>query len=240
MALLTLYLGVAGVMFYGNISRIQDGLCFIGLKFVASAPLLAYDLFITLLLTSLFVWPLLRKRFRNNTIKRLTIRTLISSFIALATSCVNVLVLIMMHGRQRGWICLGSCSADVVVNALALFWVTDSISERSAEGPPRSGATGTLDHPVYEMSTGRSHKDPSTSTDEMFTTTNRQSRKSWSPFIALDRSLRVLFAREPAPRETGTVDLEIAVHTETNVDISSLHETPKSYTKKGKAKIQFA
>ena len=36
-----------------------------------------------------------------------------SSFIALVTSCINVLVLILMHGRQLGWVCLGSCSADV-------------------------------------------------------------------------------------------------------------------------------
>ncbi|KAF9792594.1 hypothetical protein BJ322DRAFT_59391 [Thelephora terrestris] len=238
MALLTLYLGVAGVMFYGNISAIREGICYIGLKFVASAPLLAYDLFITLLLTTLFLWPLLRGRFRNNTIKRLAVRTLISSFIALATSCVNVLVLIMMHGRQLGWVCLGSCSADVVVNALALFWVTDSISERSAAGP-RSGA-GTLDHPVYEMSSERSHKDTGESTEEMVPTNHRRSRQSWSPLVALDRTFRVLFVREPAPRETDTVDVEIAVHTETNVDISSLHESPHLYTKKGKAKtFQF-
>lgn len=96
------------------------------------------------------------------------------------------------------------------MNALALFWVTDSISERSAAGPPRSGATGTLDHPVYEMSTERSHKDPSTSADEVFTTTNRQSRQLWSPFMALDRSFKVLFVREPAPRESGTVDVEVS------------------------------
>ena len=86
--------------------------------------------FITLLLTALFLWPLMRKTFRNNTIKRLAVRTLMcvrfaprvnssnttppsSSFIALVTSCINVLVLIMMHGRQLGWVCLGSCSADV-------------------------------------------------------------------------------------------------------------------------------
>lgn len=40
-----------------------------------------------------------------------------SSFIALVTSCINVLVLIMMHGRQLGWVCLGSCSADVSFTA---------------------------------------------------------------------------------------------------------------------------
>ena len=36
-----------------------------------------------------------------------------SSLIALVTSCVNILVLTLMHGRQLGWVCLGSCSADV-------------------------------------------------------------------------------------------------------------------------------
>jgi len=238
-ALLTIYLGIAGIMFYGNISDIQAGICHIGLKFIASLPLLGYDLFITLLLTTLFIWPLLRKRFCNNTIRRLAVRTLISAFIALATSCVNVLVLITMHGRQLGWVCLGSCSADVVVNALALFWVTDSVSERSAAGN-RSGATGTMDHPVYEMSLERSHKDSGTSVHEMVPTGRRQSRQSWSPLVALDRGFRVLFVREPERRGTGTVDLEIAVHTETNVDISSIHQDPKTDKKKGKVKtIQF-
>jgi hypothetical protein len=98
----------------------------------------------------------------------------------------------------------------VVVNALALFWVTDSISERSA-AVPRSGAT--LDHPVYEMSSGGSHhKDSGVSVDHMVSMDRRQSRqprRSWAPLVALDRSFRVLFVREPAPRETGTVDVEV-------------------------------
>ncbi|KAF9650644.1 hypothetical protein BDM02DRAFT_3111949 [Thelephora ganbajun] len=235
-SLLTLYLGVAAVMFYGNISGIREGICYIGLKFIASAPLLAYDLFITLFLTTLFLWPLFRKRFRNDTIKRVAVRTLISSFVALATSCVNVLVLILMYGRQRGWICLGSCSADVVVNALALFWVTDSRSERTA-GPTPSGANRTLDH-VYEMSPEvSSHdKDPGTSIDQMISANHRQSHHSWSPLVALDQGFRMLFLREPAPRETSTLDVEIAVHTETNIDISSLREGAGVHTKKGKGK----
>ena len=36
-----------------------------------------------------------------------------SSLIALITSCINILVLTLMHGRQLGWVCLGSCSTDV-------------------------------------------------------------------------------------------------------------------------------
>lgn len=97
------------------------------------------------------------------------------------------------------------------MNALALFWVTDSVSERSAAGP-RSGATGTMDHPVYELSSRGSHKDTGTSVHEMVTTTRRQSRRSWSPFVAIDRGLKGLFVREPERRETGTVDVEVSVH----------------------------
>ena len=96
------------------------------------------------------------------------------------------------------------------MNALALFWVTDSISERSA-GPPPPGAT--LDHPVYEMESERSshHKDPVTSLGGLFSTNpnRRQSRHLWSPLMALDRGFRMVFVREPEPRETGTVDVEV-------------------------------
>ena len=102
-------------------------------------------------------------------------------------------------------------SPQVVVNALALFWVTDSISERSAAGP-RSGATGTMDHPVYEMSSGGSHKDPGASVHDMVSTPRRHSRNSWSPFNALDRGIRVLFVREPERREADAVDVEVSVH----------------------------
>jgi len=237
MVLLTLYLGVAAIMFYGNISAIEEGICFIGLKFIASAPLLTYDLFITLFLTVLFLWPLLRGNFCNNTIKRLATRTLISSLIALATSCINILILTLMHGRQLGWVCLGSCSADVVVNALALFWVTDSISERTAGAPP-SGPNVTLDHAIDEMSERSSRpKGSRTSTDGMIPTDHRHSS---SLLVALDRGFRMLFVREPVPPETGTVDFAITVHTETNVDISSPREDSRVHTKKGKARaIRF-
>lgn len=97
------------------------------------------------------------------------------------------------------------------MNALALFWVTDSISERSAAAPP-SGANAVMDHPVYEMSSDRAtrHKDPDASIGEAVSTNHRQSSQSWSPLIAIDRGLRTLFVREPAPRETGTIDVEVS------------------------------
>lgn len=97
------------------------------------------------------------------------------------------------------------------MNALALFWVTDSKSERSAGLPP-PGANATLDHPVYEMSSEMSshHKGPPPSLGEMVSTNRRQSLHSWSPLMALDRGFRMLFVREPPPRETSTaLDVEV-------------------------------
>ena len=98
------------------------------------------------------------------------------------------------------------------MNALALFWVTDSVSERSAVTPP-SGTNAVMDHPVYEMSSERAthHKDPGASIGQAISN-HRQSRQSWLPLMAVDRGLRMLFVRdrETAPRETGTIDVEVS------------------------------
>ena len=34
---------------------------------------------------------------------------------ALATSLVNLIILIALNGRQLGWVCLASCSTDVSI-----------------------------------------------------------------------------------------------------------------------------
>ena len=43
-----------------------------------------------------------------------------------------MVVLTIMHGQQLGWVCLGSCGADVTINALALFFVTNSLDEATS------------------------------------------------------------------------------------------------------------
>lgn len=93
------------------------------------------------------------------------------------------------------------------MNAVALFWVTDSQSERSAGAP--SGPSVTLD--VDEMSDRSSRrKGPRTSEDGMIPANHRHSHHSSSLLVAFDRGFRMLFVREPVPRETGTVDLEVS------------------------------
>jgi len=47
-----------------------------------------------------------------------------------------MVVLTVMHGQQLGWVCLGSCGTDVIVNALALYFVTGSVDEAASQSPP--------------------------------------------------------------------------------------------------------
>jgi len=106
----------------------DTGVCKIVLKKSSALALLIFDLFINILLTTLFVWPLFRFNFRDKRIKKLGTRTLWAALIALTTSTINMLVAATMDGVQPSWICVGSCGIDVVVNAIVLFWVTDTMS----------------------------------------------------------------------------------------------------------------
>ncbi|KAF8144119.1 hypothetical protein K438DRAFT_1993197 [Mycena galopus ATCC 62051] len=136
MATLFLYGAIIIIVLIGRVAefRAGDGACIIGLKRMASLPLLSYDLFINILLTTLFLWPLLRSRHPNVQLRRLAIRTLFAAGMALTTSTVNIAVLTIMKGRQLGWLCLASCGIDVIFNAVALFWVTGGSSQNSLSG----------------------------------------------------------------------------------------------------------
>jgi hypothetical protein len=87
--------------------------------------------FLNVLLTVLFLWPLGKSSMMNPLIRRVALRTLVASTIALATSVVgflrctwritliyhaqiNMLILTLLHGQELGWVCLGSCGTDVL------------------------------------------------------------------------------------------------------------------------------
>src|SRR5258708_4610524 len=57
-------------------------------------------------------------------LRRLARRTLAAGAVAPVTSLLNILMLTVMHAQQLGWICLGFCSRDWPINALALFFLT--------------------------------------------------------------------------------------------------------------------
>ncbi|KAJ7643516.1 hypothetical protein FB45DRAFT_895335 [Roridomyces roridus] len=136
-ATITLYFGVILAVLFEHIAEFRPGdtACVIGLKRTASLPLLCYDLYINILLTGLFLWPILRSAHSSTRLRSVAIRTLI-----------NIGVLTALKGRQLGWVCLASCGADVVFNAAAVFWVTartsssgsDSFSAHSGGGNRRA------------------------------------------------------------------------------------------------------
>jgi hypothetical protein len=105
------------------------------------------DLAINILLTSLFLWPLWKSNFLSVNLRRVASRTLMcvsvhyhnhiklinifastisASFCTLMISVTNLTVLTIYHGNELAWICIASCTTDVLVNALVLFWLTRS------------------------------------------------------------------------------------------------------------------
>ncbi|KAF5355530.1 hypothetical protein D9758_006362 [Tetrapyrgos nigripes] len=137
-----LYGAVVVTLIIGRIYYLNqaDGYCYIGLKFYASLTLLSYDTYITLFLTGLFLWPLLKSKFVNPRTYDVARRTLVSAMVALAISIVNTAVLAAWHGTEREWMFLACCTTDIIFNSLALFWVTrDSPEDRltSNKNAPR-------------------------------------------------------------------------------------------------------
>ncbi|KIJ98136.1 hypothetical protein K443DRAFT_133591 [Laccaria amethystina LaAM-08-1] len=112
-------------LFAGPVHELNgDGICVTGLKRIASIPLLVYDLYINVFLTFMFLYPLVSSKLKSSGLRRLAIRTFIAALVALTTSTVNVVVLMLLNGKELGWVNLGACGADIIVNAVAIFWVS--------------------------------------------------------------------------------------------------------------------
>ncbi|KAF7315921.1 hypothetical protein MIND_00108800 [Mycena indigotica] len=126
----TFYAAILLIMFFGRIHQFREGdsACVLGLKPTASIPLLSYDLYINLLLTVLFVYPLLRSKHSTAQMRRVALRTLTAATAALTTSTASWPPKLTLR-----------CGADVILNAAALFWVT---SNRGAQRPTISGSSG--------------------------------------------------------------------------------------------------
>ncbi|CAE6435777.1 unnamed protein product [Rhizoctonia solani] len=101
----------------------SDMTCIIGLRPFSSIALLSYDLFTNVFLNAMFLWPLLRSKLINYRLRVVARRTLVAAVAALATSITNVAVLTVLK-HELGWVCLGSCTTDVTLNALVIFWLT--------------------------------------------------------------------------------------------------------------------
>ncbi|KAG8845213.1 hypothetical protein FRB96_002588 [Tulasnella sp. 330] len=145
MCMLMPLLLIAGLMIWGRISMLRstDQVCIIGLRRAASLSLICYDLFMTIMLTTLFVWPLFTGKVSGR-LRNVASRTLVASLAALTTSCVNIIVLTLLHGKELGWVCLASCGTDVTLNAIAIYWVTNAshVPQTLKETPPALNVAG--------------------------------------------------------------------------------------------------
>ncbi|KAI8064628.1 hypothetical protein BC940DRAFT_305544 [Gongronella butleri] len=139
--LLTPYVGIFILMIIFHNAWIEaDGLCTIGLKPVASIPLLVYDFVINLYMTILFVRPLMKvesgtnSAWKESRLREVAKRTMVASVVCLIVSFANLCALTILNGIERGVICLTCCFVDVMVNVATVHWVTSQPSGKSA--PP--------------------------------------------------------------------------------------------------------
>ncbi|KAI8884290.1 hypothetical protein K501DRAFT_312981 [Backusella circina FSU 941] len=130
---------------FKNIYLEPNGMCTIGLQFIASIPLLSYDFVFNLYLTWLFMRPLMnigrntRTDWKATRLYKLARRTLVASLVCLSVSFVNVLLVVISQGHERGLICLTMCTVDVTVNVVTVHWVTTTGT--SANGNNRTKHT---------------------------------------------------------------------------------------------------
>ncbi|OCK74406.1 hypothetical protein K432DRAFT_409888 [Lepidopterella palustris CBS 459.81] len=132
------YLAVIVLNFIFRIAYInQNGVCIIGMKKVAMLPLISFDVLVNIYLTMLFLIPL-RKLYsyqhnKNTALRKMALRTFVGSCATLASSVVNLTVLMVLKG-EPGWICLMCCNADILFSALVLHWITALDSSRASSG----------------------------------------------------------------------------------------------------------
>ncbi|KAI7862124.1 hypothetical protein BDF14DRAFT_1859504 [Spinellus fusiger] len=116
---------------YKNIYLEEDGKCTIGLKPIASIPLMVYDFLLNFYLTWLFVRPLLtigrdsRVDWRRSRLYKLARRTFVASLVSLLVSLANALAVVITQGHERGLVCLTMCTVDVTVNVVTVHWIKD-------------------------------------------------------------------------------------------------------------------
>ncbi|KAI9301181.1 hypothetical protein BJ944DRAFT_271871 [Cunninghamella echinulata] len=130
--LMTPYVGIFALMInYHNAISVPTGECYIGLKPIANIPLLVYDTVFNLYMTILFVIPLIRvgrganANWKNSRLYSLTKRTLIASTVCLVASFANAFSATILHGEQRGYLCMMCCTIDVTINICTIHWVTN-------------------------------------------------------------------------------------------------------------------
>ncbi|KAI5803256.1 hypothetical protein EDC01DRAFT_612002 [Geopyxis carbonaria] len=124
----------------------DDGQCRIGLKLQANIPLLIFDVLINVYLTYLFLNPLRGLwTFKHGTgskqgsLRRVALRTFIGSCSTLLSTLANLTSLLVLEGREPGWVCFAVCNTDVLFSVLVLHWVTHQDEDSYESSASRCG-----------------------------------------------------------------------------------------------------
>ncbi|RUP48900.1 hypothetical protein BC936DRAFT_143709 [Jimgerdemannia flammicorona] len=119
-------------------------------------------------LTFLFIRPLIIGNVSNSNsfVSRITRRTFVASTTCLIASAANILVLALIHGEERDFVCLGLCSFDVTLNVATVHWVTTSTGsngpsnkalvsnsdlERNQSSPDKESEVYIMDQNTFDM-----------------------------------------------------------------------------------------
>ncbi|TLS24642.1 hypothetical protein PpBr36_08318, partial [Pyricularia pennisetigena] len=173
-----IYVVIIITNFIFRVNFYDNGTCVIGQSRFVLIPLIAFDAFINIYLTILFLIPLLRlysvhlkiKRpytlvlhsakmaytAPNLRLRRLAFRTFVGTCCTLASSVTNMTVLMILNG-ESSWLCFIACNSDVLFSALVIQWVTasDQAGSKNRECPPKMQPATSAATAVSSGTTGR-------------------------------------------------------------------------------------
>ncbi|KAI8327496.1 hypothetical protein BC941DRAFT_27151 [Chlamydoabsidia padenii] len=75
-----------------------------------------------------------RMDWKRSRLYRLARRTLVASVVCLLVSFVNVFIVVITQGHERGLVCLTMCTVDVTVNVMTVHWVTNNAKGNNKDG----------------------------------------------------------------------------------------------------------
>ncbi|KAF7793963.1 hypothetical protein EIP86_005087 [Pleurotus ostreatoroseus] len=115
----------------------SDEICHLGLKLEGAILLVVFDVVISVTMTSLFIYPLLRNTFHHSYLRDIAKRSVCAASIALVISVINIASLAAIGGTGYGGIVLACWQGDALVSAIVFFWLTSGSGLR----PSTSAAT---------------------------------------------------------------------------------------------------
>jgi len=127
-------------------AEMDNGQCKIGLKLPANIPLLIFDFSINVYLTFLFLKPLAGlwsfqngAKSKQSRLHHVAFRTFIGSCATLVSTLGNLISLLILRGKEPGWICFAVCNCDIMFSVLVLHWVTHQDDDMSSDAKTRCG-----------------------------------------------------------------------------------------------------